>query len=83
VNGPYFQPQNIIYVPRTGESMRVTAVAVNTLTVVRGVGSTAQALNDQEEILIANTAQPEGDASKPARTRNPTTVTNYTQIFRD
>jgi hypothetical protein len=82
VNGPYFQAQNIIYVPRTGETMRVTAVAVNTLTVVRGVGSTAQALNDQEEILIANTAQPEGDASKPARTRNPTTVTNYTQIFR-
>lgn len=82
-NGAYFQVQQIVYVPRTGESMRVTAIATNTLTVVRGVGSTAQALVDNDELLIANTAQPEGDASKPARTRNVTPVFNYTQIIRD
>jgi hypothetical protein len=81
-NGTYFQAQHIVYVPRTGESMRVTAVSTNTLTVVRGVGSTAAALVDNDELLIANTAQPEGDASKPARSRNPVTVFNYTQIFR-
>lgn len=81
-NGGYFQVANIVYVPRTGESMRVTAVAGNVLTVVRGVGSTAAALNDNEELLITNTAQPEGDASLPARTRNPVNVFNYTQIFR-
>jgi hypothetical protein len=81
-NGSYFQVQQIVYVTRTGEAMRVTAVSTNTLTVVRGVGSTAAALVDNDELLIANTAQPEGDASKPARTRNPSTVTNYTQIFR-
>jgi hypothetical protein len=72
----------MVYVPRTGEYMRVTAVSTNTLTVVRGVGSTAAALVDNDELLIANTAQPEGDASKPARSRNPAEVTNYTQIFR-
>lgn len=83
-NPAYFQAQNIVHVPRTNENVRVTAVDVgtSTLTVVRGIGSTAQALNDNEELLIANTAQPEGDASKPARSRNPVTVQNYTQIFR-
>jgi hypothetical protein len=71
-NGAYFEVQQIVYVTRTKESMRVTAVAgTNTLTVVRGVGSTAQALVDNDELLIANTAQPEGDVSRVARTRNP------------
>lgn len=81
-NGPYFEVQSLVYVPRTGETMRVTAISTNTLTVVRGVGSTAAALVDNDELIIANTAQPEGDASRVARTRNPATVTNYTQIFR-
>jgi Family of unknown function (DUF5309) len=83
-NAAYFEVQSMVYVPRTGEMMRVTAVnpGTQTLTVVRGVGSTAAALVDNDELLIANTAQPEGDASRPARTRNPATVTNYTQIFR-
>jgi hypothetical protein len=84
-NAAFFEVQQIVYVPRTKESMRVTAVntGTQTLTVVRGVGSTAAAVNDNEELLIANTAQPEGDASRVARTRNPTPVFNYTQIFRD
>lgn len=81
-NGGYFRAQQIVYVPRTGESFRVVSVAVNALTVVRGVGSTALAGNSGEELLIANTAQPEGDASKPAVSRNPSPVFNYTQIFR-
>jgi hypothetical protein len=83
-NAAYFQAQNIVYIPRTGESIRVTAVdtGTNTLTVVRGVGSTAAALVDNDELLITSTAQPEGDASKPARSRNPATVFNYTQIHR-
>jgi hypothetical protein len=81
-NGAYFEAQNLVYVPRTAETMRVTAVVGNTLTVVRGVGSTAAALVDNDPLLITSTAQPEGDASRPARSRNQTTVYNYTQIFR-
>jgi hypothetical protein len=82
-NGAYFEAQNIVYVPRTGESLRVTDVTGNTLTVVRSVGSVAAAaLVDNDELLITSTAQPEGDASRPARSRNQTTVYNYTQIFR-
>lgn len=82
-NGPYFYAQAMVYVPRTGELIRVSSVSTNTLTVVRGVGSTAAALVDNDELIIVNSAQPEGDASKPARTRNETPVYNYTQIFRD
>jgi hypothetical protein len=83
-NAAYFEVQQIVYVPRTNENMRVTAVdtGTNTLTVVRGVGSTAAALVDNDELLIASTAQPEGDASRTARSRNPSTILNYTQIFR-
>lgn len=82
-NGAYFRVQHVVYVPRTGESMLVTAVATNTLTVTRGVGSTAAALLDNDELLITGTAQPEGDASLSARSRNPVPVFNYTQIFRE
>jgi hypothetical protein len=71
-----------VYVPRTAETMRVTSVVGNTLNVVRGVGSTAAALVDNDPLLITSTAQPEGDASRPARSRNQATVYNYTQIFR-
>ena len=84
-NGAYFAAQDLVFVPRTGEIFRVTAVSTNTLTVVRGVGNgdTGVALNDNDELLIVASAQPEGDSSKTARTRNPSTVSNYTQIFRD
>lgn len=81
-NGGYFRAQQIVYVPRTGETFRVVSVATNVLTVVRGVGSTAVDMLSGEELLILNTAQPEGDASKPAVSRNPTPVFNYTQIIR-
>jgi hypothetical protein len=82
-NGGYYDVQTMIYFPRIAEYARVTAVATNTLTLVRGVGSTAAALLEHEEILIAASAQPEGDASRVARTRNPTLVKNFTQIIRD
>jgi hypothetical protein len=82
-NGPYFYAQCLVYVPRTGETMRVTAVSTNTLTVVRGVGdSTGAALLDNDELIITSSAQPEGDASKTARSRNQATVYNYCQIIR-
>lgn len=82
-NGAYFAEHDLVRVTRTGEVVRVTAVATNTLTVVRGVGSTAAALVDNDELLIIGSAQPEGDTSKPARSDNPTQVTNYTQIVRN
>jgi hypothetical protein len=81
-NGGYFNAQDIVYVSRTGEAVRVTAVATNTLTVVRGVGSTAAALVDNDELIIIGSAAREGDTSKTPVSHNPTKVTGYTQIFR-
>jgi hypothetical protein len=60
------------------------SVSTNTLTVVRGVGGTsAAAMNNDDELYIIGVAQPEGDTSRPSRSSNPTKLTNYTQIQRE
>jgi hypothetical protein len=82
-NGAYFAEHFIVNVPRTGENFRVVAVNGNNLTVVRGVGSTAAAMNSGEELYIIGVAQPEGDTSRPSRSSNPTKQTNYMQIQRE
>lgn len=84
-NGAYFAEHYLVQNTRTGEVFRVTGVSTNTLTVVRGVGNsgTGVAMNDDDELLIIGIAQPEGDTSRPARSTNPSKVTNYTQIFRE
>lgn len=82
-NGAYFAEHDIVIVTRTGEQIRVLSVATNTLTVARAQGGTsAVAVANDDELLIAGSAQPEGDTSKPARSSNSTKVTGYTQIFR-
>jgi hypothetical protein len=81
-NGAYFQQWDQVLNTRTGEQFRVDAVATNNLTVTRGIGSTAAAMNNGDELYIIGTAQPENDTSKPARSDVPAKVTNYTQIFR-
>jgi hypothetical protein len=81
-NGGQWAADDLLYVTRTGEVLRVTAVSTNTLTVLRGVGSTAAALVDTDEILNIGSAAEEGALDKPAGTNNPTEAFNYTQIFR-
>lgn len=81
-NGPYWQEDDLIYVPRTGEVIRITVVSTNTLTVVRGIGSTAAAINDAEQIINIGSAAQEGALDKAAKSSNPSEVFNYTQIFR-
>jgi hypothetical protein len=81
--GTIFQPEDVVYVTRTGEAMRVTAVSTNTLTVTRGLGTSAAALIDNDELIIIGSAAAEGADDKAARWQNPTKLTNYTQIFRD
>lgn len=83
-NGTYFAEHDIVLITRTGEQIRVTQVVGNVLTVVRGVGTTsAAAINNDDELMIASSAQPEGDVAKTARSNNGTEVYNYTQIFRE
>ncbi len=81
-NGERFAEHFMVLVTRTGELIRVTGVAGDTLTVVRGVGSTAAALLDDDELLIAGVSMMEGDTSRTPRSRNPVLVENYCQIFR-
>jgi hypothetical protein len=82
-NGNLFAVEDLVKVPRTGEVLFVTGVSTNTLTVTRGFGSsTAAALVDNDSLYIIGTAAEEGDTSQPARSENPTPVTNYTQIFK-
>lgn len=81
-NGTYVQQHDQILITRTGEQIRVDGVAGNVLQVTRGIGSTAAAINNGDEVVIIGSAQPENDTSKPARSDNPVKGTNYTQILR-
>lgn len=83
-NGDLVGQEWLLKVPRTGEVMLVTAISTNTLTVVRGYGTTSgAAVNDDEPILFIGTAAEEGDTSLPPRSLNPTLVSNYCQLFKD
>jgi hypothetical protein len=82
-DGTLFNVGDIVKVPRTGEVMRVTAISTNTLTVVRGYGTTAAAaLVDNDPLLIIGSAFKEGDLAAEATGTITSTVSNYTQIFR-
>lgn len=81
-DGTKFAAWDLVKVTRTGEVMLVTAVATNTLTVERGIGGGAAALVDNDELLRIASADAEGADVRDGVTSNPTTATNYTQIFR-
>lgn len=82
-NGAYFSVGDVVNVPRTAEKMLVTAVASNTLTVSRGVGSTsAAALVDNDDLQIIGNAYSEGSLSGAEKSHIETNPFNYTQIFR-
>ncbi len=82
-NGGYFAAGDIIKVFRTAEVMRVTSVAVNVITVVRGWGgTTAVAGNIGDVIIILGPAIAEGQPVGAARMTKKVKKRNYTQIFR-
>lgn len=84
VDSSKFAVHDIVKNTRTKENIRVTAIVNATnITVVRGVGSTAVAMNLADELLILCSAQSEGDDVKTPNSINPVNVFNYTQIFRD
>lgn len=83
LTGSRFRVGDLIRVANsTGETMLVTAVAGNDLTVVRGYGgSTASALANNQAITILGNAALEGDDAATPRFTNRSRVVNYTQIF--
>jgi len=77
---------DIIHLPRTNENCDVTAVTTgsNTLTVVRGAGSTTAAtINDDDVFFLIGTAFAEGSSPATAVTTKVEDKYNYCQIFKE
>lgn len=82
-DGTLFKIHDVFEVPRTGEHMYVTAVVGNTLTVVRGWGSTAPAaLTGGEDVQILGNAMEEGSTKPDAKATVRVMPWNFTQIIR-
>jgi hypothetical protein len=88
-DGSVFAPGDMLKVPRTGETMRVTAVSTNTLTVIRDWGQTRPAatptaydLQDNDWVLNIGNAMKEGSTAPQPKIGQPTKVSNFVQIFR-
>jgi hypothetical protein len=81
--GTRFAPNNLVLNTATGELFRVSSVATDALTVVRGVGASGSgiAMSDADELLVVSIAMEEGADWAAARSKNPVEKTNYTQIF--
>lgn len=74
----------LIYVPRTGEILRVSSVSSHTLTVTRGEsGTTAADLVHGDTFIIQGAAYAENALSGDARFPQTAFTYNYTQIVRE
>jgi Family of unknown function (DUF5309) len=81
-NGSRFQVGDQVRPAESREVMFVTAVNVNTLTVVRGYGGTTKhSLADNMKLTILGNAALEGADAPAARATNRVRKVNYAQIF--
>jgi hypothetical protein len=80
-----FAPGDLMKIPRTGETMLITAInrGTHTLTVTRSVGTVAAAaINDDDDLHRTGTAMEEASSAPESRLFQPTKFDNYTQIIR-
>jgi hypothetical protein len=83
-NGAYFQADDIVICQRTGETMKVTSVSSNTVTLSRSWGTVDVAtLNDNEQLTILGSARAEFATANTSVATKLTTLYNLTQTFRD
>lgn len=83
-DGSIYVPNQVVMVEETGEVIFVTAVAGNSLTVVRGIGGTAiVAINNTMNLQGIGNAHEEASGIPTAITQQGSPRTNYTQIFRN
>jgi uncharacterized protein DUF5309 len=81
--GAIVQPNDVLRNIRTGEAVRVTAVAADVLTIVRQLGTTAAAsMNAGDAMLWVADAQPQGSDFPTSRYLARVLGYNYTQITR-
>lgn len=82
-DGTKFRGGDVIKSVASGEQMLVSSVSTNTLTVVRGWGSTAAAnIANDAVLLIVGNANAEHASKRTMKIADQTPRTNYTQIFR-
>jgi len=84
----FFKVGDLLKSELTGEVVRITAIATGiSMTVSRYWGDTATAgtsvLADASILRWVGSAYPEGDGAPKAISKQPTVVSNYTQIFKD
>lgn len=83
-HGSYFKDNDLVKNERTGEIVKVTARATNTLTVTRGYGTTAAAaMNDNDPLRILGGAYEDGSGASAFRMVKVDSNTNYTQRFKE
>jgi len=82
--GDYFRAGDIVRNARTGEAFRVSSVATDTLTVVRGAGRvTAASMNDGDQLLIVANSAAQGATLGTRKQTKKVNNYNYTQIVRN
>ena len=83
-DGSIFRAGDVIHIPSVGENMLVSEVSSNTLTVVRGYGSTAAqaSIDDDATVLNLGPAMSENSSLRGVVSTQESSVYNYTQIFR-
>lgn len=83
-HGSYFKANDLVKVERTGEVFKVSSVSSNTLTVVRGYGTTsAAAIVVDDPLRILGGAFEDGSAASAYRMVKVDSNTNYTQRFKE
>jgi hypothetical protein len=82
VDGTKFAKWNVVLNHRTKERFLVTAVVTNTLTAVRGLNSTAKAMNAGDKLEIIGNAYVEGGDVGTAKSVQERAIFNYTQQLR-
>ncbi|KJS23143.1 MAG: hypothetical protein VR72_02970 [Clostridiaceae bacterium BRH_c20a] len=87
-NGAYFRVNDVVKVPRTGETLLVQAIDpdgdnANELQIKRSLGTVAAAaLVDNDPMVIIGNLNKEGGKLRSILTREPVEKYNYTQILR-
>jgi hypothetical protein len=83
-DGSFYTPNTILLVEETGEHLFVTAVAGNSLTVVRGLANTAiVSITSSHNVQKIGNAFEEASGMPTAVTQQGAPRMNYTQIFRN
>ncbi len=82
-DGTPYRANHVILNTRTGETMLVSSAAATSVVVTRSLGATAAAaLVDNDVLLIVADAQAENSSAPTPKSTTPSTVSNYTGIYR-